>query len=49
MRKNEDSQFALLSSLNVNKKINTMCKVGAEGLVLGTVEGKLILLKVDLR
>lgn len=47
MRKNEDSQFAILSILSVNKKINTMCRVGSEGLVLGSTEGKLILLKVD--
>ncbi|CAD8074053.1 unnamed protein product [Paramecium primaurelia] len=49
LRKNEDSQFALLPILSINKKINTMCRVGSEGLVLGSMDGKLILLKVDQR
>ncbi|CAD8196271.1 unnamed protein product [Paramecium octaurelia] len=45
----ETQQFKLLASLSINRKTNSMCKVGAEGLALGTVVGQLVLVKVDLR
>ncbi|CAD8155673.1 unnamed protein product [Paramecium pentaurelia] len=45
----ETQQFILQTSLNINKKTNSMCKVGAEGLAVGTVIGQLVLVKVDFR
>ncbi|CAD8120985.1 unnamed protein product [Paramecium sonneborni] len=45
----ETQQFIIQSTLNINRKTNSMCKVGAEGLALGTLDGQLILVKVDLR
>ncbi|CAD8207719.1 unnamed protein product [Paramecium pentaurelia] len=50
LKKDDDTQqFILVYTLAINKKTNSMCKVGAEGLALGTNDGELILVKVDLR
>ncbi|CAK61849.1 unnamed protein product (macronuclear) [Paramecium tetraurelia] len=48
-KEDETQQFFIQTSLSINKKTNSMCRIGAEGIAVGTVVGQLVLVKVDLR